>query len=294
MFKSKRYFRLFALLCVLFLSVAFVHAQSKNDKQQPQTTPPALKRTTTKHETRSFNYGNLLTILGAPNGSITIEAWSKSEVDVTADLEIQADTEEDLAKLALVIGLLIDEELSSMRIATTGPHDKQYMKRYAKGFPKKLMNLPWKIDYRIKVPAQCDIEIHAGKGPVTLSNVEGSITLNSSESDVNMTLTGGHVRTTIGRGKININITSRGWRGAGALVQLGTGEINVSLPATFNAYISADILRTGKIENTHSTLKPERFTKATDKSIQGVAGTGGAILKFTVGDGTLRINELKQ
>jgi hypothetical protein len=293
MSKSEKYFRLFALqACALFLSVVFAQAQQKDNKQQTPT--PTLKRTATKHESHSFNYGGSLTILGAPNGLIIIEAWSKSEVDITADLEMQADTEEDLAKLAAVIGFLVDEELNSMRILTTGPHDKQYMKRYAKGFPKKLMNLPWKIDYRIKVPAQCDLEINTGKGPVTLNNVEGAITLNASESDVNLNLTGGYVRMTIGRGNINFNIPSRGWRGAGVVVQLGTGEINVSLPTIFNAYINADILRIGKIENTHPVLKPERFTKATDKSIQGKAGTGGATLKFTVGDGTLRINELKQ
>ena len=280
-------------MCALFFSIAFVRAQSKNDKQQSQT-PPALKRTTTKHESREFSYGSSLMILGAPSGSITVEAWSKGEVDVTAEIELQADTEDDLTKLASIIGFVLDEDLNSIHVVTTGPHDKQYMKRYAKGFPKKLMNLPWRIDYRIKVPAQCDVEVNAGKGPITLNSVEGSIVLNSSESDVTMTLTGGYVRTTIGSGKININVTSRGWRGAGAMVQLGTGDINVSLPAAFNAYVNADVLRVGKIENTHPTLKPQKLTKATDKSIQGVAGTGGATLKFTVGDGTLRINELKQ
>src|SRR5215213_7831444 len=160
--------------CIL-LSVSVIGAQQKN-KKDTTTAPaaavaPKLKRTTTRHETRRFGYGSALTILGAPAGSITIEAWPRNEVDITADIELHADTEEDLARLAEVNGFLLDEDTNHLRILTTGTHDKATMKRAAKGFPKKLIGLPWKIDYRIRVPAITDIEIDAGRGPIVLSGV---------------------------------------------------------------------------------------------------------------------------
>jgi hypothetical protein len=282
----------FILSLLMMFCFSFANGQGKNDKQTTQT--PTLKRTTTKTETRSFSYGGSLIILGAPNGSVTIEGWNKSQVEVTADIEIQANTEDDLTKLAAVNGFIIDEDFNSLKLLTVGTHDKAYMKRYAKNFPKQLLGLPWKIDYRIKVPAMCDLDINLGKGAISLKGVEGAITINAAESNATLTLTGGYVRTTIGRGTVSINITSRSWRGTGAITQLGAGEMNLTLPVGFNAYITADVLRIGKIENSYPTLKPKQFTTPTEKSIEGVAGTGGTNLKFVVGDGTLRIRSTEQ
>jgi hypothetical protein len=282
-------------ICLLLLTLfcfAFADGQGKNDKQTTQV--PTLKRITTKTETKSLSYGGSLIILGAPNSSVTIEGWNKSQVEVTADMEIQANTEDDLTKLAAVNGFIVDEDFNTLKVLTVGTHDKAYMKRYAKNFPKQLLGSPWKIDYRIKVPAICDMDINIGKGAIFLKGVEGAITISAAESDANLTLTGGYVRTTIGRGTVNINITSRSWRGTGAITQLGAGEMNLTLPVGFNAYIAADVLRTGKIENNYPTLKPKQFTTASGKSIEGVAGTGGTNLKFVVGDGTLRIRSTEQ
>ncbi len=288
---NKKYIRLFnQILLVSFLLCCFVFANGQgNDKQTAQVL--TLKRTATKHETKSLSYGSSITILGAPSGSVTIEGWNKSEVDITAEIELQAATEEDLAKLAVVNGFMVDEDFNSIKILTVGTHDKDYMKRAAKNFPKNLLGLPWKIDYKIKVPAMCDIDINIGKGALDLKGVEGAVTINAAESIATMALTGGYVRATIGRGKVDINLSARSWRGVGTDIKLGAGEMNLSFPQSFNAYIRAEVLRIGKIENNYPTLKPEKLTKATDKAIQGVAGTGGTTLKFTVGDGTLRINQ---
>lgn len=274
---------------VSFFCFAFANGQEKQDNQSTQTT--TLKRTSTKHETRSLSYGSSLAIVGAPSGSITIEGWNKSELDVTAEIELQANTEEDLAKIAAVNTFVLTEELNSIRLLTVGTHDKSYMKKSAKNFPKQLLGLPWKIDYKIRVPAMCDLDINMGKGTINLKGIEGAIIINAAESDATLNVTGGYVRATIGRGNIDVNISSRSWRGVGTDIQLGTGNMNLVLPVSFNAYIKADVLRVGKIENNYPTLKPEKLTTATEKSIQGIAGTGGTSLKFVVGDGLLRISQ---
>ena len=66
--------------------------------------------------------------------------------------------------------------------------------------------------------------------------------------------------------------------------------MTVGLPPSLNADLDALILRTGKIENTYADLKPRvRNAAFTDKSITAKSGNGGSTLKFTVGDGTLKI-----
>jgi hypothetical protein len=280
------------MCAVIALLAGTIEAQQKNKKDT--AAPPAaprLTRTTTRHESRRFGYGSALTILGAPAGSITIEAWPRSEVDITADIELRADSEEDLALLSSVNSFVVDDDANHVRIVTTGTHDKTFMRRMAKGFPKKLLGLPWKIDYRIRVPVVTDIEIDAGRGPITLKSIEGAISLTALESDVTLNLAGGLVKAVVGGGTINIALSARNWRGAGADIQLATGELNVELPAGYSGDINASILRTGRIENEYATLEPRERDPFTPRSIKGRAGAGGPTLSFTVGDGTLRIKK---
>jgi hypothetical protein len=259
-----------------------------------QPAPPALTRTTTRHERRRFPYGNSLVIYGAPAGSITVEAWPRSEVDITADIELHADTEEDLARLSQVNSFLLDEDINHLRILTTGTHDKSFMRRADRDFPKRLLNLPWKIDYHIKVPASTDLEVDAGRGAFSLAGVEGTIKLNVVESDADLTLTGGAVTATVGRGSINVRVAARSWRGRGAEIRLATGDLTLTLPAGFSADIDADVLRSGQIENSYAALEARERTAMSPRSIRARAGAGGPTLSLTVGDGTLRIKQLSE
>ena len=100
---------------------------------------------------------------------------------------------------------VFDEDLNHISVLTTGTHDRAYMKRSAKNFPKKLLNLPWKIDYRLRVPVNTDLEVNAGHGAVKLSGVEGALRVSATESDTALTLTGGTVSTTVTAGSITLD-----------------------------------------------------------------------------------------
>ena len=280
-------------LPVLICCVMSVPAQQKEQKNAATTlteaAPSKLTRTTTRHELRSLPYGSTVTLLGAPAGSITIEAWSRPEIDITADIELRADTEEDLTRLAVVNTFFIDEEPNHLRIITTGTHDKKFMRRAAKDFPKKLLGLPWKIDYHLRVPAMTDLDINAGRGAFNLTGVEGNISFQSPESDAVLTPAGGALRVTLLRGSVRLNVRARSWRGAGASVQLAAGDLTAELPAGFNGDIDAEILRIGQIENDYTELTPRERTISTPRSIKARAGAGGVTLALTVGDGTIRI-----
>ena len=248
-----------------------------------------MKRSTLRHEVRKLAYGGTLTLSTAPAGSITIEGWQRSEVDVTAEIELQAGSAQDLDRLLAVNNFVVDEDANHVRILATGTHDKKLMKRVAKDFPKSLLGLPWKIDFHIKVPAITDLEIDAGNGPIKLSGVEGAIRLNALQSVADLTLTGGSVLTTVQSGAINVTIPARGWHGLGADIKLAAGNLSVELLPGFNAYIDAQIMRAGEIKTTYAGLEPRERSSFTPRSMQAQAGSGGATLTFTVGDGTIEI-----
>ena len=276
---------------LLLISLAFLVSPASAQQQSATKPTPLLTRTATKQETFRLGYGGTVTIIGAPQGSITIEGWPQSEVSVIAEIELKAETEEDLNRVATVNGFVLDDDLNHVRILTTGTHDKVFMRRAAKNFPKKLLGLPWKVDYRIRVPAVTDLEINAGRGPITLKGVEGAIRLSATESETELTLTGGTVSVTVASGKVALKIPVRSWRGAGADVRVAAGELAVELPAGFNGDIDAEILRVGKIENSFAELQSRERSGITDRMVRARAGAGGASFKFTVADGTIQLKK---
>lgn len=255
----------------------------------PSQTAPLLKRTTYKTEKIEFGAGGTLSVVGAPSGSITIEGWQKNEIEITAEVEVQAANESDLALLAQVNTFAVDEDFGHLRINSLGTYDKNYMKRAAKKFPKNLYNMPFRIDYRIKVPAFCDLEIDGGRGDLNLSGVEGAIVIKVLESNARLNLIGGTVVATFGGGTVDVTIPARSWRGRNADIQLAKGNMNVYFAQNLNANVNATVLRTGQIENSYALLKPRERTKFTEKLITAKSGNGGAALSFTVGDGALKL-----
>jgi hypothetical protein len=259
-----------------------------------QESKSLIKRTNYKTETVEFGVGGTISIIGAPQGSITVEGWSKNQVEITAEVEMQAPTEADLTELAKVNGFVIDDDFGHIRITSVGTHDKNYLKRVAKKFPKNLLALPFKIDYVIRVPAYSDINIDGGRGDLNLSNVEGTMRINFLESNARFNLIGGTFFATIGKGDVTVVIPNRSWRGRSADVQVALGTMIIQLPINLNANIDAQVLRGGQIENALVNLKPRDRTKFTEKSMAAKAGNGGAPLSFTVGDGTLKLLETEK
>jgi hypothetical protein len=288
--------KLLIAICLFITSLTPVSRASQDKKSDPAAALPVqlLKRSTTRRETRRFAFGGTVTVIGAPRGSVTIEGWPRNEVELVADIELNAATEADLDQLATVNSFVFDEDLNHLSVLTTGTHDRSYLKKTAKNFPKKLLNLPWKIDYKLRVPANTDLEVNAGYGPVKLSGVEGSMRVSATESETALTLTGGIVSTTVTAGTVTLTIPARSWRGGGAEIRLATGVINVELPAGFSGDIDADILRTGKIVNAHDGLASREKPGITERTVRARAGAGGAYFKFTVADGTVNIRKAAQ
>lgn len=270
--------RLFLLLLFISFLSGLVCAQAQ----------PTLKRTTYKTDKLDFGSGGTLEITGAPVGSISIEGGSTNEVEISATIEVEAQNEADLEKISSVTGFVLDESLGRTGITSTGINDKKVLKQLGKKASKTLAGMPYRIDYVIKVPRYCDLIIDGGRGALTVSGVEGVIRANFLESDAKIALVGGSLTTTIAKGTIDLSIPTRSWRGRFADVQLAAGTMNVKLPAGLNAEVDGTILRTGKIENTFTELKPRvRKGEFTDKLVTAKSGAGGISLKFTVGDGTL-------
>jgi len=283
--------RSLSLVAAFLLLTTAVVAQKKKTEVAPGLTPrPQLLRTTTRHESRRLPYGSTLTIIGPPDSSITIEGWQGSEVDVSAEIQLRADTEADLDLLAVVNTFVLDEDANHLRVMSTGTHDKVFMRSVAKKFPKALLGLPWRIDFRIRVPNIIDLDINSGRGPISISGVEGNIQFSAAESVTKLKLTGGTVYGTIGTGTVKLEVPARSWRGVGATFRLAAGDITVEIPTGFSGDFDAEVLRAGKIDASFEELA--RASRGVDpRTLSARAGAGGAAFKLTVGDGLIVIKK---
>ncbi len=272
---------LFAVFVAVFALSAFAQ------------TPTLQKRTIIKTDKFDFGSGGTVAITGAPKGSIRVAGTAKNEVEITAEIEIQAVSDSDLAKLAEVTGFVTDESAVRTGIISIGSHNNFGQKKLAKNFPKNLLGLPFSINYVINVPHYCDLEIDGGKGDLSITGVEGSMRINYLETNARIEIAGGSTNVTVGSGNVDVAFGVHGWRGRSANIQVATGNLNIKLPSNLSAEIDAAILRTGKIENALPDLKPrDRKVPFTERSIIAKAGVGGVPLKFTIGDGTLKMERL--
>lgn len=288
-------------VCLLLLSTAFLSPSptglssppvvvEQKKLPDPNRVPP-LVRTTTRHEVRRFGYAGTLTLVGAPAGSITIEGWPRNEVDITAEIQIRADTEADLDRLAALNNFSLDDDSNHIRVLTMGTHDKAFMRSVAKKFPKELLGLPWKIDYRIRVPVAIDLDINAGRGPISLAGIEGDVRLTASESETNLNLAGGSLAVTLATGKVNLSVPARSWRRGGVDIRIAAGEITLELPPGFSADLDGEILRAGQINDSYGGLEAREKPGLTPLKMKARAGAGGAFFQLTVGVGTINIKK---
>lgn len=252
--------------------------------------PSLVTRTTVKTDKFDFGAGGTVSIVGAPMGSIVVTGTSKNEIEISAVIEIQAASEADLAILSAVTTYLTQESLGRVGILTSGTHNKLGDKKLWKKFPKNLIGLPFKIDYTVSVPRYCDLQIDAGKGDLVIKGVEGAIRVNALDSAAKIDLIGGGFVATFGAGDIEITMPDRSWRGGTIDAQLVSGTLSVHLPANLSAELDATILKSGQIENSFATFKPRvRTVPFTDRQIAAKAGNGGVSMKFSVGDGKLKL-----
>ena len=277
------------VLAITFLLLPITAVPQKKTTTEPNLVPQ-LVRTTARHESRRFAYGGTLTLVGPPEGSITIEGWARNELEISAEIQLRADTEADLALLAAVNTFVLDEDANHLRVLSTGTHDKAFMRSVAKKFPKTLLGLPWRIDYKIHVPFAIDLDINAGRGPVSIDGVEGNIQLSAANSVANLKLTGGTVSATIAIGTVKLEIPARSWRGNGAELRVAAGDITVEIPTGFSGDFDAEVLRSGKIDASFEELG--RTSQGVDpRKMSARSGAGGATFKLTVGDGVIVIKK---
>lgn len=209
------------------------------------------------------------------NGSITVEAWDRNEVQVVAIKT--ADTKERLKEVEIRVNAKPD----SIMIETNYDRWKQDNngERWKNGSRLK-------VDYQLKVPRGAVLdEVETVNGDVAVSNFTNVVKI----SAVNGKVVASKLRGTSNLSTVNGEVTADfGSLDAGSKISLSTvnGKVNLTLPSDASATVKADSLN-GNIENDFGL--PVRKGKYIGRDLYGKLGNGDARIKLDSVNGTLKV-----
>jgi hypothetical protein len=199
---------------------------------------PLVERTYMVERLVPSGYGGELTLVGAPRGDVRVAGWRGQTISISARVTVAAPSEQDLEKLASVVGMSVDEGGPIVAVQTTGPHDKATMKA-AKNFPKALAKMPWRMDYTIRVPEYTSVQLGVVDGDVEVEGVYGAVAVTSIRGSVAIRNVGGFTKVTAGEGDVTLATADRTWRGSGTDIVAAHGDIALDAPPEFGAFLDA-------------------------------------------------------
>ncbi|MBT2556690.1 DUF4097 family beta strand repeat protein [Hymenobacter sp. ISL-91] len=206
-----------------------------------------------------------LTVDACTNGSISVRAWTGTDVRVRARITGTGATAETARALA-----------TAVRFSTTAHTVRAAL---ANGSVEG-----WAVSYEVLVPAQTNLVLTAVNGALTLENVRGQLRLTTTNGPLVLRGVSGDVRAQTTNGRIDLSLSGDTWTGPGLDVSTVNGDISWELPADYTATLLARATR-GRVA---AELNTKRLNLL-PHNLAATLGKGGAQLKVSTVNGNVRV-----
>ena len=145
------------------------------------------------------------------------------------------------------------------------------------------------VDYTIQVPKRAHLD--------TIKNVNGRVEIEGVSGDIEATTVNGEIQTKNAAGDLKLStvngriLAELGLLRGGQSVSLNTvnGRIEVTLPATANAEVSATVVNGGITSEFSSLTVKKNFPIGSN--LKGTLGNGGARVKASAVNGSISIRQ---
>ncbi|UCF09873.1 MAG: DUF4097 family beta strand repeat protein [Candidatus Bipolaricaulota bacterium] len=199
--------------------------------------------------------GDLVVDVLLPRGDITVETHEGEEVLVSATASLAGGSEDERAAFAAAPPLRITQDGTGVRVRFD-------LRAEARGEAT--------IDLRLVLPVVCDLELHTGRGDITVHGVHGTVSVASERGDIELRDLEATLTATTGRGIV----IAHGQLLAGEhTVRSSGGRIELWLRHDTCARILAETTK-GKIEDSNLLVRGARQPKAWDVSTYCSSGGG--------------------
>jgi hypothetical protein len=208
-----------------------------------------------------------LDVDSGPNGSIDVEAWDGSQVEIEARITANARSQERADEMASEISLIAEEGLVDADGPRTGRRES------------------WSVSYRIRVPRETDLDLHTVNGGIDVREVAGDIDIRTTNGGVDLVALSGDVRGRTTNGGVDIELAGDRWEGGGMDVQTTNGGVTLVVPDGYSAELEVGTTNGGIAIDFPITIQG----RVGRRQLSTTLGDGGATVRAVTTNGGVRV-----
>lgn len=275
-----------ALLALMGLVSAGMAAQAATLKDRFQQTYPLQAGGTVR--------------LDNVNGGVTIEAWDRNEVQVVADKEVKAKTDDIARKAMQQVQIQVDKGSGRLDIVTKLPKRDNGLFEWMSG-----NNVNINVKYQVKVPrnAALDIETVNGgirlagtHGKVTAETTNGALTIDGVHGDLRLGTTNGSISVARSAGAVDASTTNGSIEveltevpdGSDLVFETTNGGVTVRLPRDIRVSLDA-ATSNGRVSSDFDVSGADSKSR---RRLSGDINGGGGKLRVRSTNGSVTIEEI--
>jgi DUF4097 and DUF4098 domain-containing protein YvlB len=210
--------------------------------------------------------GRALSVDGMQNGGVSIQAWDRPDVHVTARIQTHARDSAAAAALASELRILTDGD----RLRAEGPAQRA--------------RTSWAVSYVIRVPRTLDLDVSTHNGPISVDGVGGRLVLEARNGPVALHGVSGDVRARTQNGPLTLNLVGARWTGKGLDAETTNGPVSIRIPEGYSAR-----LETGTVNGPMRIDFPITLQGSIGRRIETTLGEGGPTIRAVTTNGPVTI-----
>jgi hypothetical protein len=203
-------------------------------------------------------------------GAITVTGADVVDCNVTAEIRVKAETEEEARKLAEQVK--IETEISGGKL------------RIKVSKPASLKKRPLEAKLRIVAPRQLKLDCSINVGSISISDMNDTIKVSGNVGSISCQQVCGDIAVTSNVSSVDVVYASTAPAACTTDITTNVGSINLTVPPQWSAQVSATT-NVGAVK----TDKPIAVLGKLGKSIKGSVGSGEGRVRLKTNVGSIHI-----
>ena len=203
-------------------------------------------------------------------GSITVTGADVSDCNITAEITVKAETEDEARKLA-----------EKVKIEAKPDGDKLSVKVVK---PAELKKRKLEVKFKIVAAKQLKVDCSVNVGSVNISDMSGRIKVSGNVGSIFCRRVVGDINLTSNVGSVEVEYADGAVAACNATITTNVGSIEFAAPAQLSAQVNAST-NVGSVK----TDKPITVVGKVGKSVTGTIGAGEGRIRLKTNVGSIHI-----
>jgi DUF4097 and DUF4098 domain-containing protein YvlB len=210
----------------------------------------------------------VLDVDGGQNGGVSVHAWDRDEIRVSARIQTWSEDDGDARSIADQITIQVRDG----RVRAEGPSTRRRQS--------------WSVSYDVYAPRRTDLRLNAQNGGLSVEEIEGRMDLGTVNGGLSLRHVAGDVRAETTNGGLTVELDGDRWRGAGLDARTTNGGVQLDIPRDYSAR-----LETGTVNGSMNIDFPVTVQGSIGRRITTQLGSGGPSIRAITTNGGVRIRQ---